>query len=101
MITQILQSLQPSAFTDLVSDSLPIPAMNRWAIFNRPLTRTLRNATFCAKRPTIVIFVGTTQSTTACRMAVGHTRIAACGWFESDGPNHVDVEPTIVVIVGL
>src|SRR5438552_13354576 len=51
------------------------------------VTQILRSLQPSAKRPTIVIFVGTTQSTTACRMAVMHTGIAACGSFESDGPN--------------
>src|ERR1700730_6274887 len=52
MITARSASLFSRPFHGLCFGLLPIPAMNRWAIFNRPLTRTqgsyfLRNAPPC------------------------------------------------------
>ncbi len=40
-------------FTDLISDSLRIPAINRWAIFNRPLVRTRKSLLIYAKQPLV------------------------------------------------
>jgi hypothetical protein len=40
MITLGSSTLSAVRFTDFISSLLPIPAMNRWATFIRPLLRT-------------------------------------------------------------
>jgi hypothetical protein len=49
MITPTPLIFSAVRFTDLVSHSDPIPAMNRWAIFNRPLEADSLELTFRAK----------------------------------------------------
>jgi len=40
MLTTRSSTFQPSASRTSKPSSCPIPAINRWAIFTRPLTRT-------------------------------------------------------------
>ena len=50
-------------FTDLVSDSGPIPAMNRWAIFNRPLSADSEDVTPRLKAHVVIHLAASTRPT--------------------------------------
>ena len=54
-------------FTDFVSDFRQTPAINRWAIFNRPLNADSERPTFWAKRSS---GLPSSSSLDACRKTI-------------------------------